>query len=762
LAWGIPRFVRGAAEDIHPAGDWASVRGVNFFPGYARNAYETWAKYDARDTAKTLRMIRGIGFNSVRIWLHSDAYFEDPAKFLASVRDCLDACARLELTAMPVLFDACGVEPRADARSVPMREVYDSLLLSPAGTPEVRESLIRYGKGIARQLAPDTPVPWPSDPSVLFWEWWRPNPGASRCGPEHYERLEQYARAVLEEFDRHPAVLIWDIHNEPPVAEPFTSFVRHMCGVADALALTKPTTIGAAGTEATEAFADVVPVLSFHTYHTGEALRADFDAARRISRRHGDKPMLLTECLANVVFQPPARADLARDDGQLAHYRAVLPEILAGGFGWYSWGGVVGNLFASSCDIVYPNGYKRPAGAYLQAMLAGDTAMADRFQPRVTGAPPEFGSGVLVSPLPLVDQGTTHWDRLHGVNFIPSYARTAIESWRNYDAAVVDRELGFARSLGFNAVRAWLHEQAYLAGPDQFLADLDDFVARCARHDLYVIVVLFDQCGSHYDLAAATPISLGDKVASHGARPGEAEFVDQLTRRGTEAGQTLLAITRDMLLPHPSSPVTLWTQWWYPNPAPDELGDDAWPRMERYARAVADRIGANPRIIAWDALNEPGGHVGYQAFARRAARCLRELQVAAPVTIGVADFQDVPLFVDDVDLLSFHTYEQDQALASRLAEAKRYAAQVGKEIIVTECLSNFPTPDWYDGTDWGQLAHYQRNLPILAEGGIGWTSWGLVCGNLFETFTGLMYQTGFRRPAANFVAGSLGGFVDPD
>lgn len=67
-----------------------------------------------------------------------------------------------------------------------------------------------------------------------------------------------------------------------------------------------------------------------------------------------------------------------------------------------------------------------------------------------------------------------------------------------------------------------------------------------------------------------------------------------------------------------------------------------------------------------------------------------------------------------------------------------------------------------DGTDWRQLAHYQRNLLILAEGGVGSFSRGLVCGNLIETFTGLIYQTGFRRPVANYVAGRSGGLVDPD
>ena len=41
---------------------------------------------------------------------------------------------------------------------------------------------------------------------------------------------------------------------------------------------------------------------------------------------------------------------------------------------------------------------------------------------------------------------------------------------------MVDRELSFTKSLGFNAVRAWLHEKAYKEDPDKYLANMDDFL----------------------------------------------------------------------------------------------------------------------------------------------------------------------------------------------------------------------------------------------------------------------------------------------
>ena len=270
-------------------------------------------------------------------------------------------------------------------------------------------------------------------------------------------------------------------------------------------------------------------------------------------------------------------------------------------------------------------------------------------------------------------------------------------------------------------------------------------------------MVLFDQCGHEYPLDGVEPISWGAKVAYHESRPKDAQWVETFKASAGRNWPALLALSRDMVVPHPTPPGILWPQWWYPNPGPSRLGEDSWPAMAAYAEAMVGRFGRHPRIIAWDVLNEPGGLSAYQAFGKRMAKHVRSMNPSAPVTIGAASLDNARRYIDDVDLISFHSYETGENLANRLAEARELGSQAGKEIIVTECLANFPTPDWYGGTDWGQLAHYRRTLPILAKGDVGWVSWGFVCGNAFESFTGIIYQTGFRRPAANYLAASLGG-----
>src|SRR5215210_756821 len=48
---------------------------------------------------------------------------------------------------------------------------------------------------------------------------------------------------------------------------------------------------------------------------------------------------------------------------------------------------------------------------------------------------------------------------LLGCNFAPSTAANQLEMWEadSFDPATIDRELGWAHSLGFNSIRVFLH-----------------------------------------------------------------------------------------------------------------------------------------------------------------------------------------------------------------------------------------------------------------------------------------------------------------
>ena len=58
---------------------------------------------------------------------------------------------------------------------------------------------------------------------------------------------------------------------------------------------------------------------------------------------------------------------------------------------------------------------------------------------------------------------------MRGANYVPSYARNDVQTWMDYDPAVIDRELGYAAKLKLNVVRVFLQVAVYEAAPQRFL-----------------------------------------------------------------------------------------------------------------------------------------------------------------------------------------------------------------------------------------------------------------------------------------------------
>ena len=90
------------------------------------------------------------------------------------------------------------------------------------------------------------------------------------------------------------------------------------------------------------------------------------------------------------------------------------------------------------------------------------------------------------------------WGRAHpwlaGCNFIPSTASNQLEMWQaeTFDLETIERELGWAESLGFNSIRVFLHNLPWQQDATGFLTRIEQFVAVSDRHKISVVFVLFD------------------------------------------------------------------------------------------------------------------------------------------------------------------------------------------------------------------------------------------------------------------------------
>src|ERR1700761_7056748 len=85
---------------------------------------------------------------------------------------------------------------------------------------------------------------------------------------------------------------------------------------------------------------------------------------------------------------------------------------------------------------------------------------------------------------------------LVGCNFSPSTAINELEMWQadTFDPTTIDRELGWAQSLGFNSVRVFLHNLVWQQDSEGFLKRMDQFLDIAHKHKIGVMFVIFDSC----------------------------------------------------------------------------------------------------------------------------------------------------------------------------------------------------------------------------------------------------------------------------
>ena len=86
-----------------------------------------------------------------------------------------------------------------------------------------------------------------------------------------------------------------------------------------------------------------------------------------------------------------------------------------------------------------------------------------------------------------------------GCNFAPSTAINQLEMWQEetYDEATIIKELGLAKSLGFNIIRVYLHNLLWEADAAGFKKRITHFLGLADSFGIKVMLVLFDDCWNH-------------------------------------------------------------------------------------------------------------------------------------------------------------------------------------------------------------------------------------------------------------------------
>jgi hypothetical protein len=334
-----------------------------------------------------------------------------------------------------------------------------------------------------------------------------------------------------------------------------------------------------------------------------------------------------------------------------------------------------------------------------------------------------------VRPRPPWEELRPDYTNLRGMNFIPAYPRLFVEppvlpphlryrgvassvaAWRFYDSREIDRQLGWIKSLGCNAVRFWLshavwehdeREREREGGENRFVANFQDFLRRCEHHRLSAMPVLWDE-----------------------------RFVEP-------SAQPYDDISVWVRNPHSSR----LTVEWATDPADPYNGD-------AYVRAVVEAGSRSPALLLWDVMNEPEIR---QAWLEHYCDRVREWDPdpAHAITIGFAalldfggPFENPVLAHPTLDVLSYHPYGM---FAANFAEWTRMARRVSEPPFTDRPKPILAT----EGGHPGELAPYDRHLDFCRTHEVGYMLFqgmiGHVAGNHpFKESTGFFFHDGELR-----------------
>lgn len=282
---------------------------------------------------------------------------------------------------------------------------------------------------------------------------------------------------------------------------------------------------------------------------------------------------------------------------------------------------------------------------------------------------------------------------LVGSNFIPKDAINQLEMWQSdsFDPEEIDRELGWAQSLGMNTMRVFLHDLLWQQDAPGFQKRIDVFLGIAAKHHIRPLFVIFDSCWD------PNP-KLGPQ---HAPVPG------------------------------------VHNSGWVQSPGVAALEDRSqYPRLKAYVTGVLGAFADDPRILGWDVWNEPDnindGSSNDRASKRKLVNTLlpqvfewaRSANPSQPLTAGVWNggaeeyanhekwSRTERIELSQSDVISFHNYSGPDKFQADVAALRK----LNRPVLCTEYMAR------------PRGSTFEAILPVAKKDHVAAINWGLVVG----------------------------------
>ncbi|HVI46775.1 MAG TPA: hypothetical protein VM802_17990 [Chitinophaga sp.] len=264
------------------------LRGCNFIPSTAVNQLEMWqaATFDTTSISRELGYAAGIGFNSVRVYLHHVAWQIDREGFKNRIRTYLAIADRYKISTIFVFFDDCwkGVY-RSGPQPAPLSGVHNSR--------------------------------WVQDPGRAIYS-----------DVTLMDTLETYVKDILNAFGKDSRIVLWDLYNEPGngvYTDSSLALLQRAFKWGRAVNPQQPLSSAVWTLEAPEITNTQIANSDVITYHNYSAPLYHRWMIRRL-RSYG-RPLICTEYMARTLG---------------SCFQNIMPILKAENIGAYNWGLVAG------------------------------------------------------------------------------------------------------------------------------------------------------------------------------------------------------------------------------------------------------------------------------------------------------------------------------------------------------------------------------------------------------------------------------------
>ena len=270
---------------------------------------------------------------------------------------------------------------------------------------------------------------------------------------------------------------------------------------------------------------------------------------------------------------------------------------------------------------------------------------------------------------------------VRGALYVPSRAWNTFQMWHNYDEKIIERDLGYAERVNINAIRTWVSFEQWKENPQKLEQSISHFLNAADDRGMEVLFGLFESVGKE-----PTEEHLHD--------------TDPLTAPPVQS---------------PSSQIV--------------VNEDKWNVPRTFVRWFMDRWKDDDRLLAIEAMNEPGWLPNMKKFAGGMFETMAENRGSVPLTVGSTSLANNADYVDwGADILQFHYNfpSEKDVYHDLLSNATQLGEDLDMPVYLTEWqrIANYGWGSNETVDEW--QPDYASIAPVIHQHGVGNFFWSLM------------------------------------